>query len=184
MTWRENLLLNADLHVYDILDRLAAQADTYLGIGVQEGECLRQGLLRDDSNREIDLTLCDTWGRQHGGTGRGSPAHIHVLLTELRHTGGVRILSGESQRLIPQLEPTPFDLIYVDGDHQEAPALDDLRNCWPRCRWAMVVHDVHMFPVWSALTRFLAEGSNAAEAQVVYCNAGTGTAVVYRRQGR
>ncbi len=171
--------LPAHLEVYQILAELAREASTYLGIGVQEGECVRHVV---QANPKIDLTLCDPWGSTHGGTGRGSPEHIHVLLTEEQHRGGVKILTGLSQELVPRLDfNVSFDLIYIDGDHSELAALDDLRNCWWRCRWAMVVHDVHMPPVWSALTKFLAEGINASEAQVVYCNGGTGTAVVYRR---
>lgn len=181
MTWT-NQVFPAHYHVYEILGCLGDLVNSYLGVGVQEGECVAHVVA---NNPMLTVSLCDTWGATHGGTNRGNADHVLMRLKRAGHRGAVQILTGYSQEIIPTLDPgASFDLIYVDGDHSEQPALDDLRNCWPRCRWAMVVHDVHMFPVWSALTRFLAEGSNAEEAQVVYCNAGTGTAVVYRRYGR
>lgn len=172
-------LFEAHYHVYAILNELAIDAESYLGIGVQEGECVRNVVL---ANPTIALTLCDTWGRTHGGTGRGSHDHVAHMLLQMGHRGLTTYLDGKSQDLIPALHPSEeFDLIYVDGDHMEEPALEDLLNCWPRCQFAMVVHDVHMYPVWSALARFLAHGDvDARDAQVMYCNGGTGTAIVYR----
>jgi hypothetical protein len=67
---------------------------TYLGIGVNEGGCVRTVVT---AIPEIDLTLCDTWGTIHGGRGRGNHNHIVELLEKAGHRGNVRFLDGPSQ---------------------------------------------------------------------------------------
>lgn len=160
---------------YDVLAALAPAASSYLGIGVQEGVCVEHVVRTQPT---VNLTLCDTWGLTHGGTGRGSHAHIDRKLIALGHLGSVVYLDGASAELIPTLRGRSFDLAYVDGDHSEAAAMTDLLNTWPLVTGAMVVHDIRMATVWAALTRFL---DTAGEASVRCCAGGHGTAVVFRR---
>lgn len=165
---------------YELLAHFAPAATSYLGIGVQEGVCV-QHVVR--ANPTIHLTLCDTWGREHGGTGRGSHHHIDQWLQQHGHDGRREYLNGPSQEMIPRLDPRPqFDLIYVDGSHEEAAALDDLRNCWPRLvvGGVMLVHDIKMPPVWSAVLRWLDEVQDA-NPSVKIAVGGHGTAVIRRR---
>ena len=159
---------------YEILAALAPRARSYLCVGVQEGECLGHVIA---ANPLIErLALCDTWGSQHGGTGRGNHDHIAERLMSARYGGAVHYLDGRSADLIPTLTET-FDLSYVDGDHSEEAALVDMGTVWPRTRWAMVVHDIRMAQVWAALTRFLDGKTGATLACAM---GGYGTAVVYR----
>ena len=160
------------MHVYDILRTLAVEADSYLGIGVQEGKCVENIVM---ANPKIRLALCDTWGPHHGGTNRGSHGHIDEMLRNRRFEGTCLFLDGKSQELIPQLNDT-FDLIFVDGDHLEQPAYEDLVNCWPICMEYMVVHDTHMPPVMAALKRFMSE----YDAKYSESQDGTGTWVIER----
>ena len=117
----------------------------YLEIGVQEGASLRAVV--EASPQLEELVLCDTWGTECGGTGRGSNAHIEKLLKELGYTGRVIYLEGASQQLIPaflQTQPPLFDLVFVDRHHGEQEALTDLRNVWPIAN-RLAVHDL-VFP--------------------------------------
>lgn len=166
------------LHVYQILALFASFAESYLGIGVQEGECVRHVV---EANPTIDLTLCDTWGSQHGGTNRQSHNHIEEMLARVGHRGSVVFLDGSSQDEIPKLSGM-FDLSFVDGDHSERGAYQDFLNVWPRTRKAMLVHDVFTQTVATALMKFFNDKVSSASqpSQVTYSSDGTGTAVVYR----
>jgi hypothetical protein len=160
---------------YDVLFALAREARSYLCVGVQDGECLRRVL---NGGRPSRLVLCDTWGREHGGTGRGSHAHIEALLAEHKFAGVVEWLDGRSQDLIPRLPAEPgFDLCYVDGSHAEADAFEDFKNCWPRtARW-LVAHDIRQPAVWRAFGAAF-EGERGVS---IACSLfGFGTAVVER----
>lgn len=159
---------------YEILAAHAPLASSYLCVGVQEGECLQHVI---DANPALErLALCDTWGREHGGTGRGNHDHIAARLAKAKFRGTVRYLDGPSADLIPSLDES-FDLSYVDGSHAEADAYQDLLNVWPRTAWAMVVHDIRMSSVWAALTRFL---DTIDAARMACAMGGHGTAVIYR----
>lgn len=140
---------------WEILNELAPRAKTYLGIGVNEGGCVRTVVA---ANPEIDLTLCDTWGTIHGGLGRGSHRHIVELLEKAGHRGKVRFLDGPSQSLIPA-ETAPVDLSYVDGHHGYDEALVDLRNAWRLTKYALVCHDMmtSFDKVTLAMLTFLSE---------------------------
>lgn len=167
-------LITVEMGSYEVLAALAPRARSYLCVGVQEGECLGHVISANPAIRR--LALCDTWGSHFGGTGRGSHDHIAARLAKAGWAGTVNYLDGDSRRLIPLLNET-FDLSYVDGDHTEEAALEDMLNVWPRTLLAMVVHDIRTVPVWSALIRFL----DGVPAATVSCAmGGFGTAVVWR----
>ncbi len=137
---------------WEILGAMAGEISSYLGIGVQEGGCVAT-VVR--INPSVDLTLCDTWGLIHGGTGRNGHAHIESLLQKLGHTGQVIFLDGRSQILIPKYG-APVDLSYVDGDHGYDGALADFVNTWPLTKKVMVAHDMITNPTtYHALQEFL-----------------------------
>lgn len=163
-------------HVYDALAVLAPHAKWYLGVGVQEGGCVRAVV---SANPHILLTLCDTWGLHHGGTGRGNHDHIDAMLKELGCLrGNVYYLDGPSQELIPTLTKQ-YDLSYVDGDHSEQAAFEDLINVWARTAGIMVVHDIYMPPVRAAMQRFL-DTLDSPPSHISTLSESTGTAVLYR----
>ena len=100
---------------------------SYLEIGVREGDSLKAVLFGHSLIGEI--YLCDSWGPQYGGTGRGNHKHIEEFLKRMKYDGIVKFLDGDSKYMIPTLYKL-FDLILVDGDHSMAGAKIDLINCW------------------------------------------------------
>ena len=159
---------------YQILEALAKTAESYLCVGVQEGECLMHVLKGNPDIKRI--ALCDTWGPHHGGTNRGNHEHIAQKLKNTRTNAKITWLDGPSQDLIPTLKET-FDLTYVDGDHAEEPAYTDLKNVWPLTVKAMVVHDTFFPTVTKALARFVQEHP----CDVEFYTGGTGSAIVRRK---
>jgi len=97
----------------------------YLEIGTKEGDSLAAVL--QHGNPEL-MAICDTWGDETGGTGRGDHLHIEELLKELDYRGEIVWLDGNSLDLVPTLQQT-FDLILVDGPANQSP--QDLENSWP-----------------------------------------------------
>lgn len=139
---------------HQVLGSLALHARSYLEIGVQEGNSVAEVVRR---NRRIDVTLCDTWGAEHGGTRRGSHEHVDRRLSELKHHGSRRYLDGRSEDQLPLLVGQTFDVVHVDGDHSLDGALTDLRLTWPlTSRW-LVLHDAFFQPVRDALFSWLGE---------------------------
>ncbi len=180
------MTLPVHAHVYDILAYYADDVRehfeggqrpfNYLGIGVQEGGCVERVAL---ANPYINLTLCDTWMHEHGGTGRGNHDHVEYKLIEAGHLGERVYLDGPSQRLIPELPDRPtFDLSYVDGDHSYEGAFTDLVETWLRTRGVMIVHDIRFEDVGRAFFRWTdcADGYRSMR----YYPRGSGTMVVQR----
>lgn len=104
------------------------QPVVYLEVGVNEGRSLAAVL---QVCRPSMLILCDNWGSEFGGTGRGNHDHVEEMLRD--YSGSVKWLDGDSHMLLPQLRET-VDLALVDGDHSAAGALADLQDVWPRLR--------------------------------------------------
>jgi hypothetical protein len=159
-----------------VLAALASDSDTqtYLGIGVQEGECVKSVVLAGQVKK---LLLCDTWGPHHGGTNRGSHAHISEMLLRIGYNGNVQYFDMPSNQLVTALNEW-VDLSYVDGDHSENTAFRDMTLAWIWSCHAMVVHDIYMPSVDAAMKRFLLTTNDVD--QVVKFTNGTGTAVIYR----
>ncbi len=164
-------------HVYDILAELARPMDSYLGIGVQEGNCVA-GVVR--ANPNVNLVLCDTWGPHSGGTNRGNHNHIVEMLKAVGHRGMCEFLDGDSKTLVPLLQ-TPVDLSFVDGSHGEEDAFTDLVNAWHLTKYVMVVHDMTTLSVMTAFARFITtiKGGSCATFHVAE-GPGQGTVVLYR----
>jgi hypothetical protein len=164
---------------HELLAELALEASTYLEVGVQDGHSLAAVV---GANPAIDVVLCDTWGSEHGGTGKGSHAHIEERLNTLHHTGTRVYLDGYSRLLIPTLTQR-FDLVHIDGDHSPEGCLADLRMCWPLTAVRMVVHDqILLVDVRNATFAFLPERS-AEFAHIFLSAADGGTLVITRAQG-
>lgn len=158
---------------YNVLRTLSPHCHSYLEIGVREGGSL-QVVLESPSIQKI--TLCDDWGSDYGGTGRGSPDHIVNLLDKLTYKGQVQILSGRSQEMIPTIDQS-FDLTMVDGSHSYDDALSDLCNTWPLTNKYMVVHDAFFTPVLNAIRSF---GEMLTIGRVELYFGDTGTMVFYK----
>lgn len=164
--------------VYDILEYLSTKynIESYLCVGVQEGNCLKHVL--SGSKIVSKLLLCDTWGSEYGGTNRGNHDHITTLLNKIGYKGKVIFLDGDSIELIPIINDDVYDLSFVDGNHSEEHALSDMVNVWKLTKMVMIVHDIRMVDVWSALTKFL--DTVASCVRVEFTTEWTGTAIVYR----
>jgi predicted O-methyltransferase YrrM len=153
--------------LYELIAQLARRARSYLEIGVQEGGSLRRVVAA--SQVLTRLVLCDTWGNAHGGTGRGSHAHIDALLDQLGYQGEVLFLDGRSQDTLPTLDPeSGFDLVFVDGDHTTEGAAVDLELAWRVCSGVMVAHDIEYSDVWNAVLAFGKAHGGQCSAQVCF----------------
>lgn len=103
---------------------------SYLEVGVNEGTSLEVALTEFPTIQK--LVLVDLWGKEYGGTGRGSNAHIKDLLNKLEYTGWVEFRDGNSHDILPKLifEKASFDLVTIDGDHSEEGGAQDLNDGW------------------------------------------------------
>lgn len=150
---------------------------SYLEVGVQEGRSLR--VVIDNCPTLEHLALCDTWGTESGGSGRGSSDHLQPILTLVQPNARISIHTGDSRAVLPELFD-PFDLVHIDGGHSYEVALSDLVNGWRLCRSTMIVHDISFDEVWRAFQTFVS-GTNAADIAAIHCYfGGHGTAVILR----
>jgi hypothetical protein len=157
----------------EILALLAPEARSYLEVGVQEGRSL--GIVLDAGRSIRRVLLCDSWGNESGGSGRGNHDHIDRLLDGW--PGRLAFLDGDSRETLPNVESDPYDLVHIDGGHGYDVVISDLRHGWRLCAAAMVVHDIAFPEVWRAFCDFAGE----AEGLTVGCYfGGHGTAVVRR----
>lgn len=116
--------------------------ESYLEIGISDGFTLSYAIKGWNLKH---IVLCDTWGKESGGTGRGNHNHIEVLLRELNFKGNVTFLDGDSKKLVPKyFDENPdvfFDFIFVDGDHSPEGVQLDLDNTIEHGR-IIAVHDL------------------------------------------
>lgn len=157
----------------DVLAELARKSRSYLEVGVQEGRSLAIALAARPAPSRV--VLCDDWGTDSGGTGRGSHEHLRPLLEDYR--GEVEFLDGDSREMLPRLL-VPFDLVHVDGGHSYEVASSDIANGWRLCRRWLVVHDVSFPEVWRALCEFVQAATDEMFVELYF--GGHGTAVVRR----
>jgi hypothetical protein len=132
----------------------------YLEIGVNEGlsiyamvTSLRlQRLLTKQSSLDPifdELVLADLWGKEFGGTGRGSSRHVTELLKQLSIPAErITVLDGDSKKTIPgylatRMHKSAFDAVYVDGDHSYLGAKTDLENVLPVVGNLLFVDDMY-----------------------------------------
>lgn len=156
------------------------QPASYLEIGCREGDSLKAVLAAGAPIQHV--AICDTWGGEHGGTGRGSHAHIEPIVAEVPT---VSWLDGYSRHMLPSLEDGEYDLILVDADHSYEGALYDLRESWRLLskRGILAVHDALLFKtVADAVHTFLREVS--PHAQCMSFTGDSGTAVIWRTAWR
>jgi hypothetical protein len=163
-------VLDCNLTQFDLLRLLAPDAKSYLEVGVQEGRSLEIVL---SCSQLTTLTLCDTWGVESGGSGRGS--HDHIV--NLPSNCVVTFLDKDSRLALPELQDVQFDLVHVDGGHTYNVVTSDLRECWRLCRSVMVVHDISFVDVWKAFFEFI-QTLNAVSVECYF--GGHGTAVLRR----
>ncbi len=123
----------SDASLHATLRFLADDVRDYLEIGCREGDSLREVVLHAPLLQRV--VICDLWGSDYGGTGRGGHEHIDKLLDDLGYTGDRVFLDGDSRETVPTIRGTPglrrFDLVLVDGDHSDEGARADLENAWP-----------------------------------------------------
>lgn len=130
MNWKYSGVPGRDLH-----DALAWCVKTfaprsYLEIGVDGGGSLRTVLEAEPFNngRLERIVLCDLW-TGHAGHPFKNFAHIGPILTEFGKQAD--FMPGDSACTVPTIEGQ-FDLVLVDGGHEEETAYLDLVNAWPK----------------------------------------------------
>lgn len=114
---------------------------SYLEIGTRDGDSLK--VVAQNAKQLERVTVCDMWGNDYGGSGRGSHDHIDRMLGDLGYTCAVEYHDGDSRDTVPGIAGQ-FDLVLVDGDHSVEGALIDLLNTWPKVAkgGALVFHDI------------------------------------------
>jgi predicted O-methyltransferase YrrM len=134
-----------------------------------------------------DVVAIDLWVSPYGGVENPGPDFVRAEMDRLGHRSALTLLSGESQRVLPQFvskhPERRFDLITVDGDHTDEGAWADLSATVQLLRpggWLVfddLTHPLHtLLPVWH---RFWHEyGSQIECAENVRDH--TGTAVARR----
>jgi hypothetical protein len=143
---------------------------SYLEIGVQEGKSVQ--LVVKSAPSLCFMTLIDTWGTEHGGTGRGGHNHISLMLEQEKYRGYTRFLDGSSHEILPTMRGELYDLILVDGDHSEFGATSDLADSWHLLKpGGILVYDdltcppyPWLLPVWY---KFMASTSDAEQLACV-----------------
>ena len=107
---------------------------SYLEVGVCEGVSLST-VIKAGGKTLHSIVLCDNWGGEFGGTGKGNHKYIDDLLYDLDYRGKATFVDGDSHRVLkPAIAGMKFDLILVDGDHSEIGATQDLYDCYPHLR--------------------------------------------------
>jgi len=157
--------------LYSVIKSLALhqKPETYLEIGVNEGQSLSQ-LLEDCSPKSI--TLCDIWNTSYGGTGREDHTHIEALLEKLKYKGDVKYLDGDSKILLPTIVgKLEFDLILVDGHHAYNNAWMDLWNAWHLLKkGGIIIFDDVIHPHHKYLIDCIDNFVGKSGAKVLYSN--------------
>jgi len=130
----------------------------------------------------IEITLCDTWGDQYGGTNRGTPRYVLELLVNRLHCEryNIKIMTGDSKKTVPTLREN-YDLIYIDGDHSYDGAMKDLENCKNKFNKYIVFDDIyhkaHKY-LFKCINKFL-ENNRQLKATFVGKN-NNGTVIIYK----
>jgi len=161
------------------------QPDSYLEIGVRRGKSMAQVITQQPACQVVGI---DLWLSPYGGVDNPGPDFVRDEMHRLGHHGELTLLSGESQKILPQLmakDPDRrFDLITVDGDHTDAGAWADLSTTVHLLRpggWLLfddLVHPLHtLLPVWQRFRDEYADLVECAENPRDH----SGTAVARRR---
>jgi predicted O-methyltransferase YrrM len=173
--------------LYTTMELLAAlfQPRRYLEIGIREGESLTRVVQNSAALQEI--VICDPWGTEHGGSGRGSHAHIAGLLSDLTYQGRVDWLDGDSHKVLKSgILGREFDLILVDGDHSEAGATQDLMETYEHLApYGYLVFDDITHPVYpflQAVARRFIEAHHEFRLALETLDQGSGLSIMARRQ--
>lgn len=172
---------------------------SFLEVGVREGDSFAAAWDAVKTLGRVDLV--DTWGREHGGTGRGSHAHIVSGVVEPRTRAGHSIAEltfhdRDSKEVLPELyerakacrtirrdNPHVFDVVHIDGDHSTGGAALDLVNGWALTRSVLVVHDLFMASVANALRIFASDPENRADLRSVDASFMDSGAIAFWREG-
>jgi len=149
------------------------EVTSFLEIGVQEGKSLRHAL----KSRPLQLYLCDTWGKEYGGTGRGSHEHILKLIHEKEEQYGVKhevyYLDGSSHDLIKKLpDGLNLDMVHIDGDHSYDGCMMDMVDSIRLLKIGglMLIHDVahHVHPYLEQCVHDFSDSRQ--DAELIYVN--------------
>ena len=168
------------LHVsQDVIDMCKPHA-ACAELGVWKGEVTHAFTQR----RPQTLYLIDPWtyqveefpNRWFSGKMAKSQNDMDVIFQKVNATFGhlphVRIIREKSEVALPALEANSLDFIYIDGNHEYAPVLDDLRNAKRVVKPGGVIagddyywtNDTHFSCVKQAVADFAAESGLQAPA--------------------
>jgi predicted O-methyltransferase YrrM len=134
-----------------------------------------------------EIVICDPWGTEHGGSGRGNHEHIAALLTDLGYRGRVDWLDGDSHKVLkPGIMGREFDLILIDGDHSQAGATQDLMETYEHLapKGYIVFDDITHpnYPFLQAVARHFVETNHDFRLVIEVLDQGSGLSIIARRE--
>lgn len=103
----------------------------YLEVGVRRGHSLAfVAGAAQLAGLPLEALGVDPWVADYGGEPNHGAAYVLERLEELGLDAGVRLATGSSHDVLPELEDGSYHLIHIDGDHTPAGALEDLEDGW------------------------------------------------------
>lgn len=129
----------------------------YLEIGVRRGRSLA-GVVTQSP--DVDVYAFDQWTHNYAGMPNPGPEFVIQEMEHLGYKKKIHFINGNSHLTLPKFfieNPNiEFDLITVDGDHNENGALQDLRDVLPHLAiGGIIVFDdvshpylLHLQSVW------------------------------------
>ena len=163
--------------------RLSHVAHHVLNLCTSESVCAEVGVWKGEFTREIiqrqprELYLIDPWAfqkeefpnRWFSGKIAKSQDDMDAIAKNIRETFGVmpnvHILRNKSADAFQGIAADTFDWVYIDGNHEEAPTLQDLRDSYRTVRSGGYItgddyswqNDTHSHCVKMAVASFLQE---------------------------
>ena len=113
----------------------ATRPESYLEIGVRRG---RSMAIVGAVAPNCSIVGIDMWIEGYVGMSNPGPDYVRSEMSQVGHTGGLELISGNSHKMLPTLfrerPELTFDLITVDGDHTPRGARRDILDVLPRLR--------------------------------------------------
>jgi hypothetical protein len=133
----------------------------YLEIGTYAGI---SALLIKETNPTIDVTCVDPYFPNAELENRlkySMDELYYKTLTQISKTdgypNGIRLIRGDSKRIIPMFKDDYFDVVFIDGDHSYESVRQDIIQSYPKIKNNGIIfgHDSNHTMVYDAITKYI-----------------------------